>query len=149
MQIADMTLDLDQHIEVNGPIAEVFKSMLYRFGEGNIGPDGQPLEMKLEAFAGGRWFRDRSNGAQHLWGHIQVIKAPTLLEISGPMFMSYPAMNHLELKLEESAGVTRISLRHRAIGMIDPAHRTGLKQGWGAMLNSVKADFSERAGVPA
>ncbi|MCE9599190.1 MAG: SRPBCC domain-containing protein [Spirochaetia bacterium] len=145
MKLDDMTLDIEQHIEVEGPIAEVFKSTLYRFGEGNKGPDGQSLEMKLEEFAGGRWFRDRANGAQHFWGHVQVLKAPVLLEISGPMFMSYPAINHLEIRLEETAGVTKVTLRHRAIGMIDPQHRTGLKHGWGLMLDAVKADFSKSA----
>jgi len=149
MQIDDMTLDLEQHVDVKGPIADVFKSVLHRFGEGNKGPDGKSLEMKLEEFAGGRWFRDRREGIQHLWGHVQVIKPPTLLEISGPMFMSYPAINHLEIKLQETAGVTKVTLRHRAIGMIDPQHRAGLQHGWGLMLDSVKADFSNLAGISA
>src|SRR5688572_26665355 len=114
MQIEDMTLDLEQHIEIQGPIADVFRGVLYRFGEGNIGPDGKSLDLKLEEFAGGRWFRDRGQGIQHLWGHVQVIKAPTLLEISGPMFMSYPAMNHLSIKLEAVGDATKVTLRHRA-----------------------------------
>lgn len=142
MQVDDMILDLEQHIEVKGPIAEVFKSVLYRFGEGNMGPDGKSLQMKLEEFAGGRWFRDRGEGISHLWGHIQVIKPPTLIEISGPMFMSYPAINHLALRLEEINGLTKVTLRHRALGMIDPEHRSGVKEGWGMMLESVKTDFS-------
>lgn len=149
MQIEDMTLDLEQSIEIEGSIAEVFKGVVYRFGEGNIGPDGQSLQLKLEEFAGGRWFRDRGQGIQHLWGHVQVIKAPTLLEISGPMFMSYPAINHLEIKLQQTGSVTKVSLRHRALGMIDPGHRAGVSKGWGSMLESVKADFSKLAGTPA
>jgi len=149
MNIEEMTLDLQQHVEVDGPIDDVFKSVLHRFGEGNKRPDGESLEMKLEEFAGGRWFRDRGEGIQHLWGHVQVIKPPSLLELSGPMFMSYPAINHIEIKLEETDGVTKVTLRHRAIGMIDPQHREGLNQGWGIMLNSVKADFSKSSGTPA
>ncbi len=145
MQVDELTLDLGQHVEVQGPIADVFNSVLYRFGEGNIGPDGKSLQLKIEPFAGGRWYRDRGEGVQHLWGHVQVIKSPTLLEISGPMFMSYPAINHLEIRLEETAGGTKVTLRHRAIGMIDPNHRTGVQQGWGLMLESVQADFSKSA----
>ena len=41
-----------------------------------------------------------------------------LLELSGPMFMSYPALNHIEVKLAEDGDGTRVTLRHRAIGMI-------------------------------
>lgn len=149
MQLEDMTLDVEQHIDVQGSIGDVFKSVLNRLGQGNTRPDGESMQMILEEFAGGRWFRDRGEGIQHLWGHVQVIKPPTLVELSGPMFMSYPALNHLEVKLAETDGVTRVTLRHRAIGMIDPQHREGLTEGWTALLNAVKADFSQATGSPA
>jgi hypothetical protein len=45
--------------------------------------------MILEQWPGGRWSRDHGNGIGHLWGHVQVIKPPVLLELSGLMFMSY------------------------------------------------------------
>ena len=47
------------------------------------------MPMKLEAWPGGRWYRDLGDGNGHFWGHVQAIKRPTLLEISGPLFMSY------------------------------------------------------------
>ena len=145
MNKEDLTLDVEQQLDVNGPIDEVFKSVLNRLGEGNTKPDGESMEMKLEEWAGGRWYRDRGEGVQHLWGHVQVIKAPVLLELSGPMFMSYPALNHLEVKLEEVESGTRVTLRHRALGMIDPQHREGITQGWHALLDLVKSDFSKGA----
>jgi len=74
---------------------------------------------------------------------VQVIKAPTLLELSGPMFMSYPAINHLELKLDEAEGGTKVTLRHRAVGLIDPQHREGVVTGWNGFLESVKGDFAK------
>jgi len=149
MQLEDMTLDVEQHVDVQGSIGDVFKSVLNRLGKGNTTPEGSSMQMNLEEFAGGRWFRDRGEGIQHLWGHVQVIKPPTLLELSGPMFMSYPALNHLEVKLAETDGVTRVSLRHRSIGMIDPQHREGLTHGWTALLNAVQGDFSKASGSPA
>jgi hypothetical protein len=36
-------------------------------------------------------------------------------------------------------------LRHRAIGMIEQAHREGVSTGWLAMLNAVKNDFESAA----
>ena len=137
MKLDDMTLDINQHIEIKAAIGDVFRSVLYGFGEGNTNPKGESLQMILEQWPGGRWFRDRGNGIGHLWGHVQVIKPPVLLELSGPMFMSYPATNHLEIKLEEIAGGTRVALRHRAIGLIEPAHRENVGTGWQHMLNSV------------
>lgn len=149
MNLDEMTLDLEHSVEVQGKIEEVFKSVIHRFGEGNIRPDGVPMELRLEQWAGGRWYRDRGDGIQHLWGHVQVIKPPTLIELSGPMFMSYPAINHLELKLEEIAGGTKVTLRHRAIGMLDPQHRDGVTEGWKAFLNLVENDFANSAASPA
>jgi Activator of Hsp90 ATPase homolog 1-like protein len=140
MTLEEMTLDVNQHVEVKAAIGDVFRSVLYRFGEGFSTPKGESLQMILEQWPGGRWFRDRGNGIGHLWGQVQVIKPPVLLELSGPMFMSYPAINHLELKLEEIAGGTRIALRHRAIGFIEPAHREGVSTGWQHMLDAIAED---------
>ena len=141
MKLDDLILDLNQHIEIKAAIDDVFRSVLHRFGEGNSKPDGEPMPLILEQWPGGRWFRDRGNGIGHLWGHVQVIKPPVLIELSGPLFMSYPAINHLEIKLEEIAGGTAVSLRHRALGFIEPAHREGVSTGWRHILNTVSGDF--------
>lgn len=149
MNLDEMTLDLEQSVEVKGNIDDVYRSVIHRFGEGNKRPDEVPMELRLEEWAGGRWYRDRGDGIQHLWGHVQVIKPPTLIELSGPMFMSYPALNHLELKLEEIKNGTRVILRHRAIGMLSTEHREGVKEGWKSFLELVEGDFSKQSARPA
>ena len=143
MTLEQMTLDLEQHVEVKAAIGDVFRSTLHRFGEGNTNPKGEPMQLLLEQWPGGRWFRDRGNGIGHLWGHVQVIKPPVLLELSGPMFMSYPAMNHLEIRLQEIPGGTRLTLRHRAFGFIDEAHRAGVSTGWKHIMDTIEKDCSQ------
>ncbi len=138
MKIEDLTLDVEQHIEIKAPPEKVFPAMLHNFGKGNTRPDGQSLQLELEPRVGGRWYRDRGNGIGHLWGFVQVIKAPELLELSGPMFMSYPALNHVEVKVTKTASGSKVTLRHRAVGMIDPEHRKGVTTGWGHMLEQLK-----------
>src|SRR6476646_3911878 len=145
MKLEEMTLDVEQHVEVKADIGDVFKGVLHRFGEGSTNPNGESMQMILEQWAGGRWFRDRGNGIGHLWGHVQVIKPPVLLELSGPLFMSYPALNHIEVKLEQRPGGTHVDFRHRAIGLIDPAHRQGMTTGWKYMLERVAEDCSAQA----
>jgi hypothetical protein len=145
MTLEDLTLDIQQSIDINADIGTVFRSMLHRLGEGSTNGQGEPMQLALEQWPGGRWFRDRGNGIGHLWGHVQVIKPPTLLELSGPMFMSYPALNHLELKLEQRPGGTHIDLRHRAIGMIDATHRQNITHGWKHILDGVAADCQAAA----
>jgi hypothetical protein len=149
MKLDEMTLDVTQSVVIGAGLDEVFKNMLYRLGEGNTRPDGESLQLNIEPWAGGRWFRDRGQGVQHLWGHVQAIKAPELLEMSGPMFMSYPAINHVEVKLEPAPDGTKVTLRHRAVGMIDPAHRDGVSHGWQHMLDTIARDFDKTAGSTA
>jgi|SRR5215469_12949746 len=140
MQLEEMTLDVNQHIEIKAAIGDVFRGVIHRLGEGSTNAKGESMQMLLEQWPGGRWFRDRGNGIGHLWGHVQVIKPPVLLELSGPMFMSYPAMNHVEVKLEEIPGGTRVALRHRAIGLIEQAHREGVGTGWRQILDHIAED---------
>lgn len=140
MKIEDLTLDVEQQIDIKAPPEKVFPAMLERFGKRNTNMNGEPLNLNIEAKPGGRWFRDRGNGVGHLWGFVQVIKPPQLLELSGPMFMSYPAHNHVEVKVEKTATGSRVTLRHRALGMIDPQHRQGVGQGWGHILAELKKD---------
>jgi hypothetical protein len=140
MTVDDLTLDLQQHVDIKATPEKAFAAVLHRLGKGNTRPDGQSLNMQLEPKPGGRWYRDLDNGIGHLWGFVQVIKAPTLLELSGPMFMSYPAINHVEVKIEPAAGGCKVVLRHRAIGMIDPEHRKNIVGGWNHMLSQTKKD---------
>ena len=144
-QEAVNTKEIRKEIEIAAPIEIAFQALLDELGPEAQMPDGKTLSMKIEAWPGGRWYRDLGNNTGHLWGHVQVIKPPTLLEICGPMFMSYPAINHLEIRLEEIAGGTRLSLRHRAIGMIDAQHRAGVSTGWRHMIESIEKDCSSNA----
>jgi uncharacterized protein YndB with AHSA1/START domain len=138
MKLEDLTLDVEQSIEIKAPPEKVFSTMLHNLGKGNTRPDGESMGLDLEPKPGGRWYRDRGNGIGHLWGFVQVIKPPVLLELSGPMFMSYPALNHLEAKVEKTATGSKVTYRHRAIGMIDPEHRKGVTKVWNHMLEQLK-----------
>jgi hypothetical protein len=140
MNLEDLMLDVEQHVDIKAKPEKAFAAVLYRLGKGNTNPEGRSMELLLEAKPGGRWYRDRGNGIGHLWGLVQVIKPPVLLELSGPMFMSYPAINHLEVKVEAVGDGWGIVLRHRAIGMIDPQHRKGVVKGWSHMLDEMRKD---------
>ena len=140
MTLEDLTLDIQQTIDIKAAPEKVFAAVLHRFGKGSTKPDGESMELLLEPKPGGRWYRDRGNGIGHLWGFVQAIKPPSLLELSGPMFMSYPAINHLEIKVEPNSGGCKVLLHHRALGMIDPQHRKGVTTGWNHMLTLVKKD---------
>jgi uncharacterized protein YndB with AHSA1/START domain len=145
---ADQSVETMQIVKeelIEAPIEIAFEAMLDELGPESQMPDGTPLRMKLEAWPGGRWFRDLGNNTGHLWGHVQVIKPPGLLELCGPMPMSYPAMNHVQYRLTaEGDGRTRLKFTHRAIGLIPKEHRDGMPQGWEFWLKRVRENAERR-----
>src|SRR4051794_39053096 len=138
MNLQDLTMDISQEIQIKAATGDVFRSLLKRLAEENSTMTGQSLGMVLEPWPGGRWFRDLGDQQGHLWGFVQVIKPPTLLELNGPMFMSYAAAGHMQFRLAQVSGGTNLSLRHRVLGLIDPEHRKGVVAGGNHMLNGVK-----------
>jgi hypothetical protein len=132
------TLFVQKEIFIAAPLDIAFQALLEELGPANEIPGGAPMPMVLEAFPGGRWFRDLGAGSGHLWGHVQVIKPPALLEISGPLFMSYAAANHVQYRLTADGHGTKLTLTHRAIGEISAEHREGVIEGWTYGLNRIK-----------
>src|SRR3974377_416481 len=102
------TLAIRKEIEIAAPIEVTFEAVLEQLGPESQMRDGQPFPMRIEPWPGGRWYRDLGNNCGHLWGHVQVIKPPTLLEIWGPLMMSYPAVNHVQYRLKAEGRGTRL-----------------------------------------
>jgi uncharacterized protein YndB with AHSA1/START domain len=132
-------LHVQKDIAIDAPLQAVFAALLEEMGPGFETPDSHSMSLKLEPWPGGRWYRDLGGSAGHLWGHVQVIKPPKLLELTGPMFMSYPAISHVQYRLTEEGKGTRLTLIHRAIGMITAEHREGVGMGWQNILTRVQA----------
>lgn len=133
-----MTLDLKEEMRVNAPIDKVFAALVEEIGPANRNHDETPMPMMLEPWPGGRWFRDLGNGNGHLWGHVQAIKVPTLLEISGPLMMSFAVASNIQYRLKEVDGVTTITLKHSALGLFPENFRVPLTQGWTLIMNRVR-----------
>lgn len=130
-------LEIVKEEEIAAPIDVVFETILEQMGPENEAPEVGPIPMTLEAWPGGRWFRDLANGAGHFWGTVQAIKPPTLLEICGPLFMSYPAVSNIQCRLSEANGVTRLKFTHRAMGQIP--HDPHIERGWDALMARIRS----------
>jgi uncharacterized protein YndB with AHSA1/START domain len=137
--LENLTLNIAQEIHVNASLDATFAALLDQIGPYNETPDGVSLSMKIEPWPGGRWYRDLDNGNGHFWGHVQAIKRPTLLEITGPLFMSYPVVSNIQYRLSEVDGGTLIRFRHSAFGLIQDDHRAGVSTGWGSILTRIRA----------
>ena len=138
ISVEDLTVSITEEIHVKAGLEDTFAALLEQIGEGNTTPDGTAMPMKLEARPGGRWYRDLGDDNGHFWGHVQAIKRPTLLEITGPLFMSYPVVSNLQYRLSEEDGGTLIKFHHTALGLIQDDHRQGVKKGWTHIHDRVK-----------
>ena len=136
--IDDLTLEVHQSIEIQADIGDAWRSMIRRLTVDNSTPDNRPMPMVLEEWPGGRWFRDTGPGEGHFWGHVQVIKPPTLIELHGPMFMSYAVAGHIQLRLTQHSGCVELSLYHRVLGFVEQEHRDGVVPGWRFLLEQTK-----------
>ena|SRR5687768_4965126 len=138
--LENLTLDIKQEIRVRASLDATFAAMLTQMGRYNETPDGKPLPMTLEAWPGGRWFRDLGRNNGHLWGHVQSIKRPTLLEITGPLFMSYPVVSNVQYRLTEVEDGTLIVFRHTALGFIPDDYRKNLAAGWAPLHERIRKE---------
>ena len=136
--IENLSLTVTEESRVRSSLATTFAALLEEMGPSNEGHNGAPMPMTLEPWPGGRWFRDLGDNNGHLWGHVQAIKRPTLLEITGPLMMSFAVASNLQYRLTEIDGGTLITLRHTALGLFPDGYRDALSQGWPLLFDRVR-----------
>ncbi len=137
--IESLSLVITQEIQVHATVEKTFAALLEQIGPFNDTPEGNPLPMKIEPWPGGRWYRDLGDNNGHLWGHVQAIKRPTLLEIIGPLFMSHAVVSNVQYRLSEADGGTLIKFHHRAFGLIQEDVRPNVSKGWSHLISRIRA----------
>lgn len=142
---AEYTLEITEELRVHASIDDTFAALLAELGPDNQMGNGQPMPMVLEAWPGGRWFRDLGSNNGHWWGHVQAIKAPTLLEIHGPLMMSFPVASNVQYRLRQEGADTILTLRHTAVGLFPEAFKIPFTQDWKAISARLAARFPVRA----
>ena len=134
------TLNIVKEVQIAAPPDVVFQTLLEPHGP------MKELKMKLEPWPGGRWFRDLGNNTGHLWGHVQVIKPPKVLELVGPTVMSVPVASHIQYRLTEQDGGTLLRFTHRAMGLIEGGLELDMGKGWEEMLGHIRLAAEQRHG---
>jgi hypothetical protein len=135
---ASETFTITEEITVRASLERTFESLIAQMGRLNETPDGAPLPMVLEPRPSGRWYRELGGDNGHLWGFVQSIKRPTLLEIWGPLFMSTAATSNLMYRLSETPEGTLIKFTHTLVGPFPEDHRSRLASGWTALHARVR-----------
>ncbi|NNE42944.1 MAG: SRPBCC domain-containing protein [Gemmatimonadetes bacterium] len=135
----DLEFRIEIERQINAPINDVFESLLTQMGEESVTHEGNALHLKIEAFPGGRWYRDLGDGNGHYWGTVQSIKRPVLMEITGPLFMSHPVTNNVQYRLEETDGVTTLKLVHTGFGPTPEGLTDAMHGGWTDQMDRITA----------
>jgi uncharacterized protein YndB with AHSA1/START domain len=137
--LENQTFTIKEEIHVRASPERTFESLVVQMGRLNQAPDGSPMPMILEPRPGGRWYRDLGGDNGHLWGFVQSIKRPVLLEIWGPLFVSTAATSNVLYRLTETDDGTLITFTHTLVGPFPEDHRSRLSSGWTALHARVRA----------
>ena len=130
------TFTITEDIDVHASIEQTFKSLIAQIGRLTRRATA-PRCRWSSSTPGGRWYRDLGGDDGHLWGFVQSIKRPTLLEIWGPLFMSTGATSNMMYRLSETPEGTLIKFRHTVVGPFPEENRPSAS-GWSAMHARVR-----------
>ncbi len=140
----ELVMDIEQTIEIKAAPEKVFEGLIQRLCDMENEPGKPRMKLKLERRPGGRWYRDLGSDSGHLWGFVQSIKPPTLLEIYGPLMISNPVACHLIVRLTPTAAGTKLVFKNEVFGPIPEEYKDGMKegmgQGWSQLLDTLKRD---------
>ena len=141
----ELVLNIEQTIEIKAAPEKVFEGLIKHLCDMGGEPGKPGLKLKLERRPGGRWYRDLGNDSGHLWGFVQSIKPPTLLEIFGPLMISNPVACHLIVRLTPIPSGTKLVFKNEVFGPLPDEHKDGMKegmgQGWAQLLDVLKRDL--------
>lgn len=133
-KVVEGSFTIEQDVDLNVPLEKAWESLIDVSGWWcHYFADTRP-RMTLEPRIGGKFMEDWGDGQGCLWGTVTYVKRPEILRLSGPLGMDTPVNSVFEFRLAEKKGRTRLSLTHRAIGLIDrkwaKSHKNGWKELW-------------------
>jgi len=131
-------LNIEQEIEINASPEAVFRGVIEQLKNLDTDVPGKPMSFELEEWPGGRWYRNLGEGTGHLWGFVQSIKPPNLIEFFGPLMMSSATANNVIFRIEATPKGAKVKFRHQCLGEVSEQFQAGLVDGWGMALEGAK-----------
>lgn len=133
-KVAEGSFVIEQDLDLEIPVEKAWEALVDVSGWWcHYFADTQP-RLTLEPRLGGRFFEDWGDGQGALFGTVTYVKKPEILRLSGPLGMDTPVNSVYEFRLTEKKGRTRLTLTHRATGLMDrkwaKSHKNGWKELW-------------------
>lgn len=134
------TVNLRLEVTVEAPPARVFAALTdeigFWWGAPYLRDKERAVDFVLEARPGGRALEVWGDGAGAVWAEVTRIRAPEVLELTGRIGMTGPALSVVTFELAPDGKGTRVTLTHQAVGDVDDETRTGYQDGWTDLLES-------------
>jgi DNA-binding transcriptional ArsR family regulator len=130
---------ITEEIEISADARRVYDA----FTESNgkwfwRGEKNQLPETRLEAKAGGRWYRDQPDGSTDLYGVVTALRPGKMIRIDGSISGKYATASVSQIDLNEEGGKTRVRVTHRLAGEVVQAEVDDYQEGWRDELSSLK-----------
>ena len=120
---------------IEAPIERVWRAMVVDTNEWwhrefFIGPD--PKALLIEPRLGGRMYEDWGDGEGMIWGHVNMVRSPELLQIVGDCSKDFggPSRHIMTWNLEQDGGTTRLRLEHSIHGHVTAQVEENTSAGW-------------------
>lgn len=146
---------IHQQVEIAAPRQVVFHALTQRIGDWWGPPylaNPETTDLTLDLRPGGALREIWPDGGGAVWGTIEILDAPRLIQFNSRAFMPGAVAGLVTFELAESGGVTRVTVDHRVIGMFEADRPAIHEGGWGDLLGRrLKAfvETGERLGVKA
>lgn len=130
---------IEDEIRIGAPASRVFGAMVGEIGMWFWrGEEGTDPPAKLEAWAGGRFFREWGEGNTELFATVGLIKKDRQLRLLGSIGGRHAIASVADLVLEEEGDETLVRVTHRVSGEVTDAEVGDYESGWHDELASLK-----------
>lgn len=147
---AARTVSLTVSIPIRASKDRVWKAMIddidhWWLPDYRIAPESK--QMILEARAGGRFYEDAPGGGL-LWYTVQMVSVAESIDMIGFLARRFggPTMSLLHISLQESNGVTIVTIEDSLIGAFSDEMAKQTHAGWTALFESGLKPYAERPG---
>lgn len=130
---------IEEEITVEADRDRVFTALTDDIGQWFwCGEKNEQPPVKLEPWAGGRFYREWDGGASELYGIVELVSPGKALRLNGSIGGTRAIASLTTIKLEESDGATVVSMTHRMAGELAEEDMVDYKAGWADELSSMK-----------
>ena len=142
------TISIHLEIPIKAKIEHVWKSLVDETGlwwRKDFYTSPKTKNFIIEAKVGGRMYEDYGNNEGLLWANVLILDSPNVLELKGHLTPEFggPAMSFLRLTLNESDGITILTIAETMFGAVSEKTKQDQTDGWKLLFEETFKGYVE------